>query len=439
MLKYLTLAMLYFGCGHTYAQGLFEDAVITSQDAGLAVETRYELNGFVRGLYFGGKVPNEDDAETKSVYGEMSLEIAAQKGSAGRGYTEFRIRKGSEFNETTLEYSLREAYVDTYLGGWYVRFGQQIVVWGRADGINPTNNITPMNMVIRSPEEDDRREGNFLVKTNYVFRPCRLEMIWIPTYRASVLPLEHVELPEGIVLAENDSPNADISHGAFAMKLNIEKASFDGSVSYFNGYNPLPGLCAEVTDQNIAIVPTAYRMQIIGADFSTSCGPYGLRGELAYRYPAEDHLMVKHVPNPDLQYVFGIDRSHGDFSLIVQYLGRYVWDYSHLEEPVSAEGCLGHELEIYNRMFFSQLEEMTHSISFRPSWSLFHETLDAEILGMYNLATEETYLKPKVSYDLVDDVTVTAGGELYAGPDDTLYGLLDTRMSAVFVECKTSF
>ena len=59
--------------------------------------------------------------------------------------------------------------------------------------------------------------------------------------------------------------------------------------------------------------------------------------------------------------------------------------------------------------------------------------------GLYNFTTEELLVKPKVSYDIADALRFTIGGELYAGPNGTLYDTIDETLSAVFVELKTSF
>ena len=57
-----------------HAQSLFEDAV--SGDAEKPDSTQkkpYELNGYVRGVFYGGKVPENDEAEMKSGYGEAAI------------------------------------------------------------------------------------------------------------------------------------------------------------------------------------------------------------------------------------------------------------------------------------------------------------------------------------------------------------------------------
>jgi hypothetical protein len=90
-------------------------------------------------------------------------------------------------------------------------------------------------------------------------------------------------------------------------------------------------------------------------------------------------------------------------------------------------------------MLCSQLKEWSHSLSFRPALELFNQTLSIELLGQINFSTKEVFFKPKLSYDIADDLTVTTGAQIYNGPDDTLYGLMEESNSALFVEVKTSF
>ena len=436
-MRYIVIIGIIFISTQICAQDLFEEAVSNRSDA--KQEKSYELNGYMRGVFFGGKVPEKDEAEVKSSYGEFSLKLKVRKNSVGDGFAEIRFRRGNEFNENISEFNLREAYTNTYIGKFDFRFGYQIVVWGRADGFNPTNNITPQNMLVRSPDEDDRREGNFLFRSFYTSYPVRLEAIWVPSFAASVLPTKIISLPPGIELTEPDYPDMRLKSGAAALKLNLELPSFDGSISYFSGYNPLPGIYSRMQNQIAQFVPKAYKFHVVGADFSTTIGSFGMRGEFAYRKPHKDYKQSVYIPNPELQYIIGIDKEYGDFSLILQYVGRYVHDFSELAKQQAGENFLHYRVALLNRMVSSQIEEITHAVSFRPVWKLMYETLDIEILGLYNVTTEELFLKPKCSYDIADALTFTIGGMLYSGPDETLFGMVDSRLSALFTELKVSF
>ncbi|MCK4525824.1 hypothetical protein KAW18_00520 [candidate division WOR-3 bacterium] len=433
-MRYFYFICIFLLSSQLCAYSLFEEAVSGySDDAG--DEQSFKLNGYMRGVFYVGKVPDIEEAETKSGYGGAALKLRVYKQDFGDGFAEIRFRCGNEFNEYVSEIDVREAYVNTYAGPFDFRIGHQIVVWGRADGFNPTDNITPKNMFVRSPDEDDRRKGNFLTRTFYNLKPFRMEGIWVPFYASSVLPTGIMSFPAGMSLAEPDYPDASLKNSSFAVKLNLEMASMDGSVSYFSGYNPFPGLDADT----IEIVARAYKTHIAGADFSTIISSYGLRGEVAYRYPYEDYEENIYISNPDIQYIIGFDTEFGDLSIILQYIGKYIFDYTELTEPQTPEQILTYELALKNRTFHSQLNEISHAISFRPALNLMYETLTLEVLGLYHFTTEEFFIKPKISYDIADAMTVIVGGELYTGPDKTLFGTIDETLSSLFMELKTSF
>jgi hypothetical protein len=235
--KWIGLVLILFLSTTVLGQGLFEEAE-GSKDQ----EKPFELNGYLRSTLYLGKVPERSQGEIKSGYGEFSLKLRANKESFGSAFAEVRFRKGVEFNDYVTEFNIREAYVSAYLGPFDFRIGHQIVVWGRADGINPTDNITPKNMLARSPDEDDRREANFLLRTFFNAHPFRIELIWVPVFRSSVVPTNLIPFPPGISLDDPDYPDARLKNGAVAAKLNLELAAVDFSLSYFNGHNPFPGI-----------------------------------------------------------------------------------------------------------------------------------------------------------------------------------------------------
>ena len=439
MKRFFLTLILIFGF-QLYAQDLFEQEVKGKNE----VQKNFELYGSMRGVFYGGKIKGKSGSEIKSGYGETSLKIKLRTGEYGAGFSELRFRRGLEFGEYISEVNIREAYVSAYIGKFDFRIGHQIVLWGRADGKNPTDNITPKNILVRSPDEDDRREANFLIKSTYNVYPLKFELIWVPFYSASVLPVKFAELPPNVKLVEPDYPDADFKNSALALRLNIESASIDGSLSYFSGYNPFPGVAARLSSVTLPIdyfdvFQRAYKMKVLGADFSTTLGSFGLRGEAAFRNPDKDHENYSYVPFKEIQYIIGIDKEFNNFSIILQYLGTYVKDFKKIEELQMPENTIQYELEQKNRVFSSQLNKLSHSVSFRPAIVLAHETLNIELLGLYNFTTEEVFLKPKLTYDIEDALQFTIGIEYYSGPENTLFGMIDNHLNAVYTELKVSF
>ena len=440
-----------------YAQGLFEGGVTEKK------ESPFQLSGYGRGVLYTGTYESPSLPEIRSGYGEAALKINAFSGMRGKLFSEIRFRSGYEYNEQINQFQLREAYADLYLGNFDLRAGQQIIAWGRADGINPTNNLTPQDYFVRSPEPDDIRMGNFLVRGRYTIKSrIRLEGIWVPVYRHSVYRFDLFDMPDFVNFADPYNPGAALKNGSFAGKVEFLFDRFDGSVSWFSGYDPMPGIEAgplpETPGENPSIDMYArpFRQQTVGFDFSFGLGSFGVRGEAAYREPDARYKGEIFVPNRDLRYVLGIDRSFRGFSMMVMYSGQYVFDFEEMQmlesfpeiEPEMLQqpavwGMLGpvmdQQLAGFNRVIFDQTKEIMHSLAARPAISLFHDVLDLEIFGLYNFSTKEWTLLPRLSWSVSDNLKLGIGGQYFEGPPNTRYDLIAPVFNGGFMELRYTF
>lgn len=435
--------------------------------SGVSSSSALEFNGYTRGDLWVGKVPGFATGDIKAAYGELGLKVGIKKGEFGGAYAEPRFRYGRQGDEQRLFVDLREAYVDAYFGDLDLRLGHQIIVWGRADALNPTNNLTPSDLRVRSPNEDDRRVGNVGARAFYNLTPVRIEAVWMPIYSPTEIPTE--VFPDYVAFAEPDFPKPELGKSLYAGRVHLELAAFEMSVSYLHGPAPLPALAyTDYTvgpDSKVLISRTAYQHDVIGFDFSTAIGDdLGVRSEVAYRKPADPEKAATdptraHLPNPDVQYVLGLDRSFGSVSAVAQYMGRYVFDWS--REPVPAalttpealqqltaktpqvtanvEAQVPAELARRSQTLFQQLAEVQHLASLRLEWLTAHDTVALSAIGLYNFTTTEWLLFPKMEYRITDDMTATVGAEIYAGPDETMFGLIDAPLSAGYGELRVAF
>jgi hypothetical protein len=92
-----------------------------------------------------------------------------------------------------------------------------------------------------------------------------------------------------------------------------------------------------------------------------------------------------------------------------------------------------------NQSLFQQLAEMQHLASLRLEWLTLHETLSLSAIGLMNFTTKEWAAFPKAEYKVTDGMTATVGGEIYAGPEGTLFGLIAAPLSAGYAELKVAF
>ena len=440
-----------------YTQSLFEQGNSETKESPL------QWSGYGRGVLYAGSYQSPGRPEIRSGYGEAALKINAFSGIRGKFFSEIRFRSGYEYKNQINQFQVREAYADLYLGDFDLRAGQQIIAWGRADGINPTNNLTPQDYFVRSPEPDDRHLGNFLLRGRYTIKSrIRLEGIWVPVYRHSVYRFDLFDLPDYVNFKDSYKPDAMLKNGSFAGKLEFLFDRFDGSVSWFNGYDPMPGIASaplpETPGENpsINLYAKPFRQQTVGLDFSFGIGSFGIRGEAAYREPEAAFKGEIFVPNRDLRYVLGIDRSVGIINIMVLYSGQYVFDFEELQilqnfpeiEPEMLQqpgvwGMLGpimdQQLAGFNRVIFDQTKEFMHTLAARPAISLFHDVLDLEVFGLYNISTEEWALLPRLSWSVSDNLKLGIGGQYFEGPLNTRYDLIAPVFNGGYMELRYTF
>ena len=457
-LKYLfaLLAIPAF-MNHGYSQGLFESGAGKNEGEG---KQQIEINGYGRGASYVTK--GGDNAELSSGYLEAALRIKFIADASVVLFSEMRLRGGYEYGNGIFEPICRELYADIYFGRFDLRVGHQIIVWGRADGINPTDNLTPRNFFVRSPEPDDIRLGNYLFRGRFrINESIRLETIWVPFYRYSIYRFDLFDLPDYVKFKDIGNLVWEGSGGNTGLKADFMFPGIDGSVSWFRGFDPQPGIDIDHMGLNIGgivinLTARPYRHHLIGADFATVTGSFGIRGEAGFRIPSKEYRDEIYTPGTDLRYVFGVDRSIGNFNILVQYMGQWVPGYRDMPELVLLQQSDGipfpeplsyteipalikEQVEGFNRIIHGQTHRVIHSLSIRPSLELMYHTLKIETFAMYNLSTEEFTIMPKLTYSVTDYWSISLGGHYFSGPENTLNDMTGPVFNGGFLEVRRSF
>ena len=251
---------------------------------------------------------------------------------------------------------------------------------------------------------------------------------------------------------------AKLKEGSIGIKMDFILNKLEGSLSWFNGYDPMMGLIPGAlptppfTDFQIQLIPKPFRQSTFGGDIAFNLGSFGLRGEAAWEKPISDENNPA-IPMEEISWVIGIDRSFGPLRILVEYFGKHMPDYTPLEAPDNfdpamlqdqntwpyLEAMLGQQIAYYNRVLYDQTDEWIHSLLLRPSLSLFHETLELEAAFLYNLTTEEYMLRPQLSYQLSDGISICGGYEYYYGPENTRFQWIEKVFNGPFGEIRISF
>ena len=442
-----TLLLLIIGINFSPAQSLFE-SVSSEANNQNEKETRLEVNGSLRGLAFGGS----ENYDYTNVFGEVTLKGKLSNGKAFL-FGDFRIREGIFFNNRELQVQLKEAYAGYRGKRFDVLLGNQIVTWGRTDGFNPTNSITPNDYFFLTNDPDDQKLSNFMLRGKIKFlNYADLEVIAIPFYRSSVYRYDLFQVQEGVNYAQLQFPEVKFENSTVASRLNFELPSIGFSLSYFYGYDPFYGFTLKefsLIPLNINYAPTPYRKHAAGADFAIPIQSWIFRGEMAFSL-TKDYEQNMHIPNPDIAYVAGIERNFFDITAIFQYIGKYTLNFKELEKPVLGglsqdelmqffTEMIPYESKQYNRKIFYQQEETNHAVMLSLTRLFFYDQLQTELTGYYNITSEEYMIRPALKWSISDGLSAHAGASLMYGPEGSIFNMSNKVLNGVFVGLEVKF
>jgi hypothetical protein len=439
---FITL-ILYSGVAS--AQSLFENNTKENK-------AKIDLGGYVRGNLAGGS----EKYDFSHVFAELCLSPALSVNkSALKADVRFREEYLFNIHDNTIE--VKELYASYQSQFIDFSLGNQIIQWGRTDGFNPTNKITPINYFFISPESDDQRLSNFMLRCKiHLNAEIELDLIGIPFYKASVYRYELFLDDENTQFLQADYPSKNIENASIAARLNFEYPELGFSLSYSTGYNPFHGFDIQSIDWNpdgsyvISNIARAYRHNTLGADFSIPVKNCILRCEMACQL-TEDYDEQIYIPNPDISYVGGLEYTIWGSTVLFQYIGKYVLDFNPLSEPILAdplnplavskyaEECIAFESAQFNRKAFDQQEKTNHALFLSVNKEFFYNTLYLECSMYYNITSESYIIRPGLKYTLDDNLSLWFGGSHMSGPDKSIFKYSSAVLNGFFLSLKANF
>ena len=254
--------------------------------------------------------------------GESIYQLEVEKGLGLDGKLYLALE--GEYNQLTgkSQLGLGEAYTAVYLENVDLTLGRQVINWGTADGINPTNSINPvdLNSFILG---ELKGEPVLALQSAYYGEQLYLTGVAVFDYLPQDLALGVAELPGEIKLGKEPENTPD--NFEYALKAETSFGHFDWQLSYFRGWDDLPALIYSVAIDPLLMQPVAgseeisgiyRRLDKIGLAASGTINSAGLWGEAAYAIPEEvvidkrDPLkqqILLGVNEPYIQAVIGSD------------------------------------------------------------------------------------------------------------------------------------
>ncbi len=359
------------------------------------------------------------------------LSLRPKEWAGVRTYAEARAIAPDLRTSNQVLFDLREAYAETSLGPLDIRAGRQVIVWGRADKLNPTDTLTTKSLTLLTTDDEEQRLGISSLAVTYNWNSFRLTGVWQPEWRQPTYPIPPLT---GITLNETD-PTDSWQQGG--IKFDSSGGKVDWSVSYFNGFNRAPDLKpVSVSGSTVNIALTHQRLQVLGADVATALGSFGLRAEAAYIHTVDSVGSDPTTQNPSFYAVVGTEYSpFENFTLFGQVIYRHVFNYvdpSSFSDPATAN--LARQVSLLSNQLFRDQQ----GFSLRIAYKALHETLEYELALVGFLQGGGWLARPKISYSVSDSWRVLAGAQFYGGGEDTLFGRLQS-LSSAFAEARFYF
>lgn len=372
------------------------------------------LHGSFRSGYFSSSLIQDDNGAVKNdlLSGSLWLRtlytLDANISVVANGW----LRNDDVLGDENSQSMLREGYVNITANNMDFRIGKQIIVWGRADRLNPTDVLTPRNFTWLIPVYEEQRYGKMAVKSTYHFPESSYSVsgIWLP----------------------NDDPSGN----EIALKLDDTGEKIDWSISYFNGFDQNADYKTYVTDNaSYGVTAEHNRIRTLGMDASTVIGRYGLRTEAAYNWTVYDSITNALVKKPFLYAVAGGDRTFFEnFNINIQYYFRYIPNYQSPSGFIFPVSMILEKASIAS----NQQDKFQHGFSLRLANKWMNEVLEGEISGQFSMTRTDYVIKPRLMYAFNDELMGTVGADIYRGNNLSFYGQF-RNSSCIFFELKYSF
>ena len=421
----LLLAIILLGLARSaWAQDVASPVVGPVPEPGLltalGLQTSFRVGAWTRDRDLNG--------ETITAIGGMRARVAPRAGAMD-AFAEGFVQADS-FDG--LDADLVEAWLRFSSGALELKAGRQIVVWGRADRLNPTDTISSRDYTLLVAADDEQRRGNLMVQARLGLGDFTLDAYWLPEFRANRFPLDTNRA--GVALLPDERPD---DKAQFAARIDRSGGTLDWSLSWFHGidrnrdfvatrFNP-PGALVEVQQQ----FP---QLDVFGADVAGNVGRLGYRGEIAYTHVRGDDSIDR--KNSNIWAVVGVDTTLANgWNINVQYSFRRILDYA---DTRSIANPVARAVATLSAAVNNQLDETQNGATVRIAHNWFQDTLDFELAAIVYFETGDAAIRPKLRYAITDTLRISAGADIFLGPALSYFGRV-RNLSGGYVQLNFGF
>ena len=328
-----------------------------------------------------------------------------------------------------------------------VRVGMTRIAWGRLDEVQPTDVVNPLDLTRFFFEgRSEARRAMPLARVRWLPSDrFNIEGLYVPWFRrarfdelddetsafnlspkttcASGGPQPCLPLPR---IA--DEPADSFVHAQGGARASVTTGRVDWSASVYRGYETLPlyEFAGPTMPEMLPIVIERFpRFTMIGGDFETVRGEWGVRGELAAfvvkSLQAAGQPII--LAGRSLEGGIGVDRSAGQYRLSGDVLvsSRWATDAATTAQPLDSE---------VDRVDVSLVAALDRSFA--------QETRRLRAFAVYNPGEASGFVRVIATISLRDNVSIEGSGGVFAGSGADTFSRLASR-DFVYARLKVFF
>lgn len=278
-----------------------------------------------------------------------------------------------------------DLYVEFRRETFDVRAGTSRIVWGRLDEFQPTDVVNPVDLsrFVLEGRSEARLPVALVRGRVFLPRSTTLEGIVAPIFRAGRFDQLEEETspfrlaPPGVV--EQREPGTSWSNIQGGARFTSTIARLDWGVSAWRGFEHFPTYVPAPPDVggpiSLGYVAVFPRFTMVGVDFETVRGPWGLRGELAW---------FDSVSPRSFEGGIGADRRAGSYRVALNAV-------------------------------VSRADDTDVSLVGYAERSFARETRSARLLAVYDPSDDTAFVRAIGTWNIRDNVSVEASAGWFTG------------------------
>ncbi len=375
------------------------------------VAAEVSIDGFLQGLY-GGRLDQSNPTATEQTASETRMQLRAEHfGDNGEFFGRLDFLYDAA-DSVQYEWELREGYFKFRLGdNLDFKVGRQIITWGTGDLVF-INDVFAKDYQSFFVGRDDQylKAPQNAIRAEYYNSLGSFSAVWTPRFEPNRLPtgrkLSFYNPMVGDIVGseyymEAPLPESKFENGEIATRFSRQLGNFNSSLYFYKGFykNPMG-----VDLVNGVMSPVYPKLNVYGASLRGAFNGGVLWIEGGY-YDSRDDRDGDNamMPNSSITTVIGFERQvANNLTMNLQWQADAMLDHDIYEQQQTATNSFVRD-------------EVKHLFTSRITKLVYDELVNLSAFVFYSPNNEDMYLRLAVSYKHTDEVTLSAGSNIFYG------------------------